>query len=162
MLRSIAIYPVEGPQYFDSCLSQSHHKKWSGINPKNITSVQVKPRSGSAILWYNFLATGRGDRNALHAACPVGKNETKWSVNKQLGVGFWNGPCDTNMAEKYAMKIDADEFILQLLYAGTFSQPMLVSRRVLWIFSFLFPRLHQPASHQLTVWFRSIFTYRKV
>ena len=79
-------------QYFDSCLSQSHHKKWSGINPKTITSVQVKPRSGSAILWYNFLATGRGDRNALHAACPVGKNETKWSVNKQLRVGFWNDP----------------------------------------------------------------------
>ena len=41
------------------------------------------------------------------------------------------------MAEKYAMKIDADEFILQLLYAGIFSQPMLVSRRVPWIFSFL-------------------------
>eukprot|EP00435_Cladocopium_sp_Y103_P045776 s1144_g13.t1 len=44
--------------------------------------LKVKPRRARTILWYNFLATGRGDRNALHAGCPVGENETKWSVNK--------------------------------------------------------------------------------
>lgn len=41
------------------------------------------------MLWYNFLATGRGDRNALHAGCPVGENETKWSGNKWVRNKPW-------------------------------------------------------------------------
>jgi len=44
--------------------------------------LQVRPRRGRAILWYNLHANGRGDRNALHSGCPVGRNLTKWSVNK--------------------------------------------------------------------------------
>ncbi|CAJ1434133.1 unnamed protein product [Effrenium voratum] len=43
---------------------------------------KVRPKRGSVVLWYNFLASGRGDRNALHAGCPVGTNLTKWSANK--------------------------------------------------------------------------------
>eukprot|EP00930_Biecheleria_cincta_P040018 TRINITY_DN27454_c0_g1_i1.p1 TRINITY_DN27454_c0_g1~~TRINITY_DN27454_c0_g1_i1.p1 ORF type:complete len:558 (-),score=86.18 TRINITY_DN27454_c0_g1_i1:80-1609(-) len=48
--------------------------------------LKVKPKRGSVILWYNFLATGRGDRNALHGGCPVGENLTKWSGNKWVRI----------------------------------------------------------------------------
>lgn len=50
------------------------------------TGLKVKPRRGSILFWYNFLASGRGDRNALHAGCPVGKNLTKWSANKWVRI----------------------------------------------------------------------------
>ena len=79
------------------------HQNKSGGNHKRVlkqcflvflaTSLctwQVKPRRARTILWYNFLATGRGDRNALHAGCAVGENETKWSVNKQLDLNSWS------------------------------------------------------------------------
>merc|ERR1712062_774164 len=46
--------------------------------------LKVIPRQGTVILWYNYLPSGRGDRNALHAGCPVGKNLTKWSANKWI------------------------------------------------------------------------------
>jgi hypothetical protein len=44
--------------------------------------LKVKPTRGTVILWYNFHPSGRGDRNALHAGCPPGLNDTKWSANK--------------------------------------------------------------------------------
>mmetsp|Transcript_157750 Transcript_157750/g.505945 ORF Transcript_157750/g.505945 Transcript_157750/m.505945 type:complete len:184 (-) Transcript_157750:175-726(-) len=48
--------------------------------------LKVPARKGSVILWYNFHASGRGDRNSLHAGCPVGSNLTKWSANKWVGI----------------------------------------------------------------------------
>jgi len=57
--------------------------------------LKVPPRRGTAILWYNFHPSGRGDRNALHAGCPVGANLTKWSANKWVHIkphheqGLW-------------------------------------------------------------------------
>jgi len=48
--------------------------------------LKVPPRRGTAILWYNFHPSGRGDRNALHAGCPVGANLTKWSANKWVHI----------------------------------------------------------------------------
>mmetsp|Transcript_125634 Transcript_125634/g.401781 ORF Transcript_125634/g.401781 Transcript_125634/m.401781 type:complete len:178 (-) Transcript_125634:23-556(-) len=48
--------------------------------------LKVPPRKGSVILWYNFHASGRGDRNSLHAGCPVGSNLTKWSANKWVRI----------------------------------------------------------------------------
>jgi len=48
----------------------------------DMAGLKVPPKRGSVVLWYNYLASGRGDRNSLHAGCPVGKNLTKWSANK--------------------------------------------------------------------------------
>merc|ERR1712061_434625 len=48
--------------------------------------LKVAPRRGSVILWYNYHPSGRGDRNALHAGCPVGTNLTKWSANKWVRI----------------------------------------------------------------------------
>jgi len=56
----------------------------------NMTScdkgLKVFPRQGTVILWYNFHPSGRGDRNALHAGCPVGGGLTKWSANKWIRI----------------------------------------------------------------------------
>merc|ERR1712216_330489 len=54
--------------------------------------LQVKPTQGSVLLWYNFHPNGRGDRNALHAGCPPGKGETKWSANKWFSIKPLNTP----------------------------------------------------------------------
>lgn len=48
--------------------------------------LKVPPRRGTVILWYNFHPSGRGDRNSLHAGCPVGKNLVKWSANKWVRI----------------------------------------------------------------------------
>jgi len=48
--------------------------------------LKVTPRQGTVVLWYNFHPSGRGDRNSLHAGCPVGKNATKWSANKWVRI----------------------------------------------------------------------------
>merc|ERR1712113_870000 len=54
--------------------------------------LKVKPRKGSVILWYNFHPSGRGDRNALHAGCPVGKGLEKWSGNKWVHIKPLHSP----------------------------------------------------------------------
>lgn len=33
--------------------------------------ISVKPEKGAALVWYNLLRNGEGDRRTLHAACPV-------------------------------------------------------------------------------------------
>ena len=43
---------------------------------------KVKPKKGSAVLFYNLLEDGNGDDLALHAALPVRSGE-KWLAN------FW-------------------------------------------------------------------------
>lgn len=43
-------------------------------------------------MWYNLHANGRGDRNSLHAGCPVGGGLTKWSVNKWVRTKPWGKP----------------------------------------------------------------------
>jgi len=48
--------------------------------------LKIKPRRGTVILCYNYHPSGRGDRNALHAGCPVGPNLTKWSANKWVRI----------------------------------------------------------------------------
>jgi len=48
--------------------------------------LKVKPRRGSVILWYNYHANARGDRNSLHAGCPVGEGLVKWSANKWVRI----------------------------------------------------------------------------
>jgi len=52
--------------------------------------LKVPPKRGTVILWYNFHPSGRGDRNALHAGCPVGPNLTKWSANKWVRIKPFN------------------------------------------------------------------------
>jgi len=48
--------------------------------------IKIKPVTGTALLWYNFHASGRGDRNSLHGGCPVGRGYTKWSGNKWVNI----------------------------------------------------------------------------
>lgn len=43
---------------------------------------KVKPKKGTALLFYNLLEDGNGDDNALHVALPVITGE-KWLAN------FW-------------------------------------------------------------------------
>lgn len=45
----------------------------------------MKPKKGSAVLFYNLLEDGNGDDLALHAALPVRSGE-KWLAN------FWVSP----------------------------------------------------------------------
>lgn len=47
---------------------------------------KIVPRHGTVILWYNYHGSGRGDRNSLHAGCPVGKGLVKWSANKWVRI----------------------------------------------------------------------------
>merc|ERR1712218_765162 len=77
-----------GPRY--------RHCPGSSDPPSNRCDVgmKVKPRRGSVVMWYNYLASGRGDVNALHAGCAVGKGLVKWSANKWIGIksSFEGGP----------------------------------------------------------------------
>lgn len=49
---------------------------------KCVEGMKVKPQRGAVVMWYNYHSSGRGDTNALHAGCPVGKGLVKWSANK--------------------------------------------------------------------------------
>lgn len=48
--------------------------------------LTIAPEAGAVILWYNYHASGRWDRNSLHAGCPVGAGLTKWSANKWVYI----------------------------------------------------------------------------
>lgn len=49
--------------------------------------INVYPKKGKVIVFYDLLATGDSDNNSLHAGCPV-KEGTKFSGNKWV----WNKP----------------------------------------------------------------------
>jgi len=93
--------------------------------------MKVRPERGSVVMWYNYHASGRGDVNALHAGCPVGKGLTKWSANKWVRIKpvksrgrwvnghpaikrhNWSGPedvpvdpnaCELNFVSEYAVR----------------------------------------------------------
>jgi len=46
--------------------------------------LKVQPKKGAVILWYNYIADGRGDHNALHGGCKPGDGMEKWSGNKWI------------------------------------------------------------------------------
>lgn len=46
-------------------------------------NVALWPQKGSAAFWYNLYASGEGDYNTLHAACPVLAG-SKWGKNKLI------------------------------------------------------------------------------
>lgn len=75
--------PVCGPL---EQLGQAGNRKCSEAPERGTNScndgLSVKPELGTVLLWYNFHPSGRGDANALHAGCPVGANQTKWTANK--------------------------------------------------------------------------------
>ena len=54
--------------------------------------LKVRPTRGTVILWYNMHPSGRGDRNAIHAGCPPGVKDTKWSANKWVNTKPFNEP----------------------------------------------------------------------
>ncbi|KAG5175115.1 hypothetical protein JKP88DRAFT_101011 [Tribonema minus] len=51
------------------------------------TRLAVKPKQGSAILFYNQVPDGKRDRASRHGACPVLAGQ-KWAAN----LWVWNGP----------------------------------------------------------------------
>ncbi|CAF0845543.1 unnamed protein product [Adineta ricciae] len=48
-----------------------------------IVGGHLKPKKGSAAFWYNLYASGEGDYNTRHAACPV-LIGNKWVANKWI------------------------------------------------------------------------------
>ncbi|KAM4610765.1 transmembrane prolyl 4-hydroxylase-like [Polymixia lowei] len=53
-------------------------------------NLRMKPRAGTALLWYNHLSDGRGwmgelDEYSLHGGCPVNSGE-KWVANSWVNV----------------------------------------------------------------------------
>jgi len=48
--------------------------------------LQVKPKKGSVILWYNFHPDGTGDQNSVHGGCPPAEGLAKWSGNKWINT----------------------------------------------------------------------------
>jgi len=67
-----------------------HTRHCPGAHDPDMSScehgLRVRPRAGTVVMWYNYHASGRGDRNALHSGCPVGANLTKWSANKWVSI----------------------------------------------------------------------------
>lgn len=57
------------------------------VSPKACNvGLQVQPRKGTVLLWYNYHANGRGDHNALHAGCPPAGGLEKWTGNKWIRI----------------------------------------------------------------------------
>lgn len=56
--------------------------------------VAVKPKSGSALFWFNLLLDGSRDDRSFHGACPTVKG-IKWVSNKWIreGAQIWRRPC---------------------------------------------------------------------
>ncbi|CAF1573558.1 unnamed protein product, partial [Adineta steineri] len=48
-----------------------------------VVGGHLKPKKGSAAFWYNLYASGEGDYNTRHAACPV-LIGNKWVANKWI------------------------------------------------------------------------------
>eukprot|EP00929_Paragymnodinium_shiwhaense_P034782 TRINITY_DN18881_c0_g1_i1.p1 TRINITY_DN18881_c0_g1~~TRINITY_DN18881_c0_g1_i1.p1 ORF type:complete len:509 (+),score=87.74 TRINITY_DN18881_c0_g1_i1:83-1609(+) len=67
--------------------------------------LQVQPKKGNVILWYNYLADGRGDQNALHGGCPPGKGQEKWSGNKWIHTKPLNLPPAEWMPDHPAIRL---------------------------------------------------------
>eukprot|EP00929_Paragymnodinium_shiwhaense_P118553 TRINITY_DN90474_c0_g1_i1.p1 TRINITY_DN90474_c0_g1~~TRINITY_DN90474_c0_g1_i1.p1 ORF type:complete len:530 (+),score=116.00 TRINITY_DN90474_c0_g1_i1:64-1590(+) len=68
------------------------------------TALKVRPTRGSVLLWYNYHASGRGDRNSLHSGCPVGSGLIKWSANKWFSIKPFRTPPVAWMDDHPALK----------------------------------------------------------
>ncbi|XP_034041112.1 prolyl 4-hydroxylase subunit alpha-1-like [Thalassophryne amazonica] len=60
----------------------------------------VWPKKGTAVFWYNMLASGEGDYSTRHAACPVLVGN-KWVSNKWIHERGqeWRRPCGLSESE---------------------------------------------------------------
>merc|ERR1712087_875655 len=77
---------------------------WSPSPHRCDIGLQVKPKRGNVILWYNIHADGRGDQNALHGGCPPAAGFTKWSGNKWINSKSLRLPHAQWMPDHPAMK----------------------------------------------------------
>jgi len=59
-----------------------------GIKEVCSTGLQVKPKAGSVVLFYDVYPDGQEDLYSAHAACPVGPGSEKWAANKWI----WTRP----------------------------------------------------------------------
>merc|ERR1719414_2867501 len=66
--------------------------------------LQVFPKKGSVVLWYNYHPNGRGDQNALHGGCPPAKGQEKWSGNKWIHIKSLRGPMPQWMPDHPGLK----------------------------------------------------------
>lgn len=61
-------------------------KGFQHVSPRKCdVGLQIQPKKGSVVLWYNYHADGSGDQNSEHGGCPPRKGLTKWSGNKWIG-----------------------------------------------------------------------------
>ncbi|CAG0913350.1 unnamed protein product [Notodromas monacha] len=84
-----------------------HHDAYYTGMPTELTDVEeggrtvfpalglsVKPRKGSALLWFNLRSDGRPDLRTLHGGCPVIRG-FKWIANKWFNIKsqMFRRPC---------------------------------------------------------------------
>lgn len=87
------------PKHGQVICPRYEHRNCPGAPDPDMAScsqgLKVTPRRGTVVLWYNYHPNGRGDRNALHAGCPVGEGLVKWSGNKWVNIKPVDSPAAT-------------------------------------------------------------------
>ena len=57
------------------------------------TALQVKPRQGDALLFWNVHPNGTIDKHSLHGGCPVFGDTQKWAMTKWIRNKCFGGGC---------------------------------------------------------------------
>ena len=55
--------------------------------------LQVKPRQGDALLFWNVHPNGTIDRHSLHGGCPVFGDSQKWAMTRWIRNKCFGGGC---------------------------------------------------------------------
>lgn len=79
------VFPRAGSVICPGLVSNCRGVRYAPPKACNV-GLQVQPRKGSVILWYNHHPNGRGDHNALHGGCPPAGGLEKWSGNKWINI----------------------------------------------------------------------------
>jgi prolyl 4-hydroxylase len=56
-------------------------------------ALQVKPRQGDALLFWNVHPNGTIDKHSLHGGCPVFGDTQKWAMTKWIRNKCFGGGC---------------------------------------------------------------------
>ncbi|CAK0839588.1 unnamed protein product [Prorocentrum cordatum] len=79
------VFPRAGSAVCPGFVSNCQGVRYAPPRACNV-GLQVQPKKGSVILWYNHHPNGRGDHNALHGGCPPAEGLEKWSGNKWIYI----------------------------------------------------------------------------
>lgn len=77
--RSVPILAAEAT----CCTVSLSATRLADLSPCAKKGVAVKPREGSALLFYGITLDGNTDPTSLHASCPVIRGE-KWTATKWM------------------------------------------------------------------------------